>query len=289
MTITTGLPRHGRIDDVGDLEELDLVAFNDGVNPYGDAFITVGFRLGRDHLRKSIAHWGFENLGAVADIGCGFGRWSMFLAEVNDRVVGYDRNKGCTELATRLAAHLALDNASFEAADVGALPAPDASFDGAWCFCALPWMDSGKVLAEVGRVVKPGGLLYIGDHYGAASYLETFLRGYSLGGIGHRISQFALAGLAAGPFFDKRGNYASPEHMAEMLDRHGFALKSDPPMDVRTDRKPEAARGDVEKITDIAAFARRLLTDAALAERFAQAPGAMWDLPLLVNAVAVRK
>lgn len=53
-----------------------------------------------------------------------------------------------------------------------ALPFPDATFDAALCECSLSLTDREAALAELGRVLKPGGGLAVADLYGDSTDLD---------------------------------------------------------------------------------------------------------------------
>lgn len=94
MTGSSAIKRLGRIDEVPDLKKMDLLAFNEGVNPFGKDFTGLRFRSDAKRYRSIVEAWGFAGRGDVADLGSGFGQWSMFLAEVNTSVVGYESYGG---------------------------------------------------------------------------------------------------------------------------------------------------------------------------------------------------
>lgn len=284
--------RRGRIDEFPDLETMDIIALNGGVNPYGpgDRFAEGGFKLGREFFRDFIEKWGFVDLEAVADVGCGFGRWSIFLAEVNKRVSGFDKNTNCVDLARKLTDHLALDNAHFRVADTSRIPASDESFGGVWCFNALSYVDCGSALREMRRILCPGGRAFLGHYYGAGLMLESFINAFGRGGLGHPAAERALNGLIEGPFFDGCGSYGSAEHMAEALDRHGFDLATAPPMYVH--RTGNARREDYPRFTeldDVSALAKRLSNDESFAREFASHPEVVTLYPMHLDLVAIKR
>ena len=54
---------------------MDLVAFNGGVNPWGNPFVTSGFRPGAQYFRTRVEKWGFT--GLAFGRRCGLGLWAM--------------------------------------------------------------------------------------------------------------------------------------------------------------------------------------------------------------------
>ncbi len=103
----------------------------------------------------------------VLDAGCGVGWGSVVLANASARrVVGLDIDELAITNARERAAADAREHAaaptSFECGDLRALPFEDASFDLIVCFEALEHVaDPGRVLDELRRVLRPGGLLAV--------------------------------------------------------------------------------------------------------------------------------
>ena len=122
----------------------------------------------RDILRRrALVH---EALGAapgdrVLDAGCGPG---FYVAETLERVcpggsvVGVDASPPMLALAAkRSEGH---DNVSFHEGDVTALPVADADFDRALSVQVLEYVeDISAALAELNRVLKPGGRVLLWD------------------------------------------------------------------------------------------------------------------------------
>lgn len=102
----------------------------------------------------------------LLDCGCGVGSITLDLAEqvAPGEVVGLDRDASQVADATAAATARGLANARFEVGDVYALPFPDASFDVAVAHALLFHLrEPVRALREMRRVLKPGGLVAIGD------------------------------------------------------------------------------------------------------------------------------
>ncbi|MXZ46610.1 MAG: class I SAM-dependent methyltransferase [Chloroflexi bacterium] len=98
----------------------------------------------------------------VLDFGCGPGTITVGLARVvaPGTVHGIDMEESQVELARSLAAETGVDNAVFDVADVLDLPFEDDYFDLAFCHNVLMHVpDTRAALAEVRRVMKPGGII----------------------------------------------------------------------------------------------------------------------------------
>jgi SAM-dependent methyltransferase len=105
--------------------------------------------------------------GRVLEVGCGPGHLSGRLAHRGLVVTGIDLDPAMVTRARANAAratHGAGDRPSFEVADVAALPFPDGSFDLVVSTLSLHhWADKQAGLAEIARVLRPGGRALIWD------------------------------------------------------------------------------------------------------------------------------
>ena len=98
----------------------------------------------------------------LLDFGCGSGDISVGLARAvaPGEMHGVDPQEAQIELARARAVSSGADNAIFHVGDVTALPFPDDFFDVAHCHTVLMYVpDTRAALAEVKRVLKPGGLI----------------------------------------------------------------------------------------------------------------------------------
>ena len=98
----------------------------------------------------------------VLDFGCGPGTISVGLAQAVEpgELYGVDMEESQIELARSVALASGQDNAIFRVGDVTDLPFEDGFFDIAHCHNVLMHIpDTAAVLAEVKRVLKPGGII----------------------------------------------------------------------------------------------------------------------------------
>lgn len=105
----------------------------------------------------------------VLDVGCGAGAVSLAMARAapGATIVGVDRETGYVAHARSRAAERGIANASFQTGEALSLPFPDASFDIVWSKHVLQWIaDNGRALAEMVRVVRPGGRVVAGNFDG---------------------------------------------------------------------------------------------------------------------------
>ena len=101
------------------------------------------------------------------DVGCGPGQFTILAAErlANTEIWGIDLAPTMIELARRHAtASSAATRLHFEVADVAHLPFPDARFDAVLSSGSIKhWPDQVAGLAEIHRVLVPGGRAFIGE------------------------------------------------------------------------------------------------------------------------------
>lgn len=92
---------------------------------------------------------------SVLEVGCGTGLLLRRFAALAREAVGVDLSPG-------MLAHARARGLTVVEGDVGALPFPDGRFDVAVSFKTLPHVpDLGQALAEMARVVRPGGILVV--------------------------------------------------------------------------------------------------------------------------------
>jgi SAM-dependent methyltransferase len=102
--------------------------------------------------------------GLVADLGCGPGRLTPYLARLGLDVVGLDLSPGMVEVARREHPDL-----RFEVGSMAALDFPDGGLAGAFAWYSLihiPTPALRPVLSELHRVLAPGGWLVVAFQVG---------------------------------------------------------------------------------------------------------------------------
>ena len=109
----------------------------------------------------------------VLDFGCGPGTISVGLAQAvaPGEMHGVDMDETSIGLARSVAKSQRLENATFHVADVTDMPFEDGYFDVAHCHNVLMHVpDTHAVLAEVKRVLKPGGIISCREMIGESSF-----------------------------------------------------------------------------------------------------------------------
>jgi len=108
----------------------------------------------------------------VLEVGCGNGTGAALLADRSRHVVSGDVSG---DVVARARLRTTRPNLEFRAIDPLAIDLPDASFDVVSVPAAEAWIRDARFLAEIRRVLRPGGLLYIAvasaDRPGVASGL----------------------------------------------------------------------------------------------------------------------
>jgi ubiquinone/menaquinone biosynthesis C-methylase UbiE len=105
-------------------------------------------------------------IGRLADVGCGPGQVTRFLAEHHPDVIGIDLSARMLELAREQSPELC-----FEQASMLELPAADAAWAGLVAMYSLIHLDpTGRraALAEFARVLTPGGWVLLAFHVDSA-------------------------------------------------------------------------------------------------------------------------
>ena len=114
----------------------------------------------------------------VLDFGCGPGTISMGLAEAvkPGELHGIDMEASQVDMARAAAVAGGHENAVFHVGDVTNLPFEDDFFDAANCHAVLMHEpDTQAALAEVKRVLKPGGIIGCGESIVSSSYIKPDL------------------------------------------------------------------------------------------------------------------
>lgn len=173
--------------------------------------------------------------GAALDVACGTGRHSEYLAGLGHEVTGVD-----TSLEMLAKARAKVQGGDFHEADLHDLPFADDRFDVVVCALALTHVpDLAQALAELVRVLRPGGHLVVSDsrplicdaglplvkrgHDGNPGYMPTYAR---------RTSDYLKAALPLG--LEVR-RCEEPRRPFPLVDQHGVPPGDDglPPVHVR--------------------------------------------------------
>jgi ubiquinone/menaquinone biosynthesis C-methylase UbiE len=117
---------------------------------------------------------------------------------------------------------------------VEALPFPNADFDGAVCSGVIDYLPTdGKLLAEVARVLSPGGrlLLCVTNKFGYTVSLSTPIhwlkRIPGVNSLASRLRSLFVGGNQGAMEFNFLPRKHRPAEARESMERHGFRVESD--------------------------------------------------------------
>jgi len=92
------------------------------------------------------------------DGGCGFGEWTQFLTQIGYPTLGFDISRQTIERLRQ-----AYPDAAFSIGTIESTGEPPESFDGYFSWGVFEHFEAGMqgCLAEAGRILTPGGLIFI--------------------------------------------------------------------------------------------------------------------------------
>ncbi|SHI57904.1 Ubiquinone/menaquinone biosynthesis C-methylase UbiE [Hymenobacter daecheongensis DSM 21074] len=115
-------------------------------------------------LHWLLTHAACQPTDEVLDVATGTGFTALAFAPYVQSVVGLDVSEGMLAQARRKQAELGLANVRWQEGAAEALPFPDGAFSLVTCRIAPHHFDSvPRFLAEVARVLRPGGRLLLAD------------------------------------------------------------------------------------------------------------------------------
>jgi SAM-dependent methyltransferase len=170
----------------------------------------------------------------ILDVGCGSGLLSYGLAKRYGCVVGGDRQPENVTLSERGRIERSIDNMHLTTMDALHLPFRDGAFDGAVMNGVLEWLgvnDHGEdparlqanALQEVKRVLRPGGILYVGLENRAAIrnlLIDPHVRKPLLSALPRGVADWLSRKLYHQSF---QAFIYTPAQLARMLKRAGFS------------------------------------------------------------------
>ncbi len=155
----------------------------------------------------------------VLDVGCAGGRDSAWFAGKGFDTYGIDFSPRMIEQA-----RAKYDVATFAVMNLLSLDFPDEFFDGIWCSCVLLHIskaDSPRAIREMGRVLKPCGVVYLLVKEGTTEGMEKDNR---YGGT------------------EKFSSYFTESELMDLLAEHGFEPASVQGLNKKVDNYRAAGR-----------------------------------------------
>lgn len=137
------------------IQRCEILSDND------QAFLQRIYSSGINKYTARLKAIGFSDIGNVLDAGCGFGQWSLALTELGNTVTAIDASKPRVTFISQAADLLGIDTLTTRQTTLDDTGLLDNSMDGIFCYGVIfltPWKES---LAELARILKPGGKLYV--------------------------------------------------------------------------------------------------------------------------------
>jgi SAM-dependent methyltransferase len=181
--------------------------------------------------------------GTIADVGCGPGHVTRFLARVHGDVIGIDLSAQMIAVAREHASEL-----RFLVASMVDLPAASGEWAAAIAFYSIIHFDDGEradAWRELARVIRPGGWLLVAFHVDSAEH--------EVGDVNHVSEWF-------GHVVDLDGFFLDPTSITSEIERAGFSVIA------RLERAPNPAFEYPSRRCYVLSQ-RRADTDAATGDR----------------------
>ena len=139
------------------IKELNISHYAGEVSYYTKAPLRQVEKKLLDSIRKE---------SKILDVGCGSGRFSIGAAQAGHNVTGLDITPDAITAASNKARDLKLGNTHFLVGDMTQIPFSDNEFDYVFCprfsiNAVATFKKRQRAIAEMMRVVKPGGVVYI--------------------------------------------------------------------------------------------------------------------------------
>jgi len=132
--------------------------------PIASAYVTSAIHAQGQDLPRMVELAGLGSGSRLLDVGTGTGHTALAFATGGVDVVGLDMTRAMLDQARGLADQRGLPLSAVQSY-AERLPFADGSFDGVACrYCAHHFDDNPLAIAEMRRVLRPGGVLVFVDH-----------------------------------------------------------------------------------------------------------------------------
>jgi SAM-dependent methyltransferase len=137
---------------------------------YAIGYASDRYQVGLEHYRRLFDALGWSGKRRGLDIGSGAGHWALAFALDNCSADGIDPAAEFVELANSAAAAAGLaERVRHRVGRAEALDFPDGHFDAVWSSELMYGVDIEDAIAEVARILEPGGQFYCG--YSASAFV----------------------------------------------------------------------------------------------------------------------
>lgn len=169
----------------------------------------------RSMVRERVAKE--DRLGNLVEFGCGTGFYTEVLAGKADSVLATDLSPGMLEVAQH---RVKATNVTFQTEDCQQSSLPDRAFDTAFLSLVIHFTDPAKTMAEMHRILKPGGALIIANldlrALNGADRVRCLIRVLYHGFTGYRLKPPKGFGR----------NVMTEKQVCELLGKSGFRVVS---------------------------------------------------------------
>lgn len=138
-----------------------ITSYSEKLEPSQFSFLERIYGQNFPLYEKRLQNYGLTGKKRLLDAGCGFGQWSLALSKLNQEVTAIDISPMRIQFVSDLASKLKLQNIHAQVSGLESIPFPAASFDAVFCYGVLFLTDWKKSLAELVRVLAPGGTIYV--------------------------------------------------------------------------------------------------------------------------------
>jgi len=163
----------------------------------------------RDRIGREAA------LGRAVEFGCGTGFFTAALADKAERLLATDVSEGMLRVAKQ---QVQAPNVAFAVEDCQRTSLPDASIDTGFMALVIQFTDPPVTLAEMHRILGPGGALIIGDLDPFALPPLAHLRGLA------RVLYYGVAGYRLKPPKSFGRNVLTKDQLGDLLGASGFRV-----------------------------------------------------------------
>jgi ABC-2 type transport system ATP-binding protein len=169
----------------------------------------------RSMVRERVAREG--ELGRLVEFGCGTGFYTELLARRADSLVATDISPGMLDVAKQ---RVNAPNVTFQAEDCQRTSLPDGAFDTAFISLVLHFTVPDRTVAEMHRILRPGGTLIMVNldtqALNGVARVRSLARIIYQGAVGYRIKPPKGFGR----------NVVTEAQLRQLLDGSGFRVGS---------------------------------------------------------------